>query len=165
MALHIPTPGWVQRIPTPAWPSDLAAHMSPSAVTNQGVAGALATWALMHSGDPRWSRLPPIFGNAIDLFGADHAQGFQVSGQPAPGEMAVYRSSYAVFGHIAAAAAVEPRRYEVIEQTLLDLNPTSNRAGRPSTCGRWRGRMRRWLGSWWGHRSTAGGLKLLWTSR
>ena len=31
----IPSPGWVQRIATRRWPSDLAAHMSPSQVTNQ----------------------------------------------------------------------------------------------------------------------------------
>jgi hypothetical protein len=40
--------------------------MSPSAVTNQCVAGALATWALMHGGDPRWNHPPPLLGNAID---------------------------------------------------------------------------------------------------
>ncbi len=34
LVLPIPAPGWVQRIPTPVWPADLAAHMSPSAVTN-----------------------------------------------------------------------------------------------------------------------------------
>ena len=55
VVLPIPAPGWVQRVPTPAWPADLAAHMSPSAVTNQCVAGVLATSALMHLGDPRWS--------------------------------------------------------------------------------------------------------------
>jgi hypothetical protein len=55
VVLPIPAPGWVQRIATPTWPADLAAHMSPSAVTNQCVAGSLATWALMHTGDPRFS--------------------------------------------------------------------------------------------------------------
>ena len=120
--LPIPAPGWVQRIPTPAWPADLAAHMSPSAVTNQCVAGALATWALMHVGDPRWNHPPPLFGNAIDLFGVARAQGFVVSSQPAPGEMVVYGSSYGVFGHIATVVAVEPGRYEVVEQNFLDFD-------------------------------------------
>ena len=45
VVLPIPAPGWVQRIATPDWPADLAAHMSPSAVTDQCGAGALATWA------------------------------------------------------------------------------------------------------------------------
>jgi hypothetical protein len=45
VALPIPVPGWVQRIQTPAWPADLAARMSPSAMTNQRVAGALASTA------------------------------------------------------------------------------------------------------------------------
>jgi hypothetical protein len=62
VVLPIPAPGWVQRIVTPAWPADLAAHMSPSAVTNQCVAGALATWALMHVGDPRWNPRPRCSG-------------------------------------------------------------------------------------------------------
>ena len=100
VVLLIPAPGWVQRIPTPAWPPDLAAHMSPSAVTNQCVAGALATWAVMHTGDPRWNHPPPLFGNAFDLYGVARAQGFQVSGQPAPGALVVYGSSYGVFGHV-----------------------------------------------------------------
>jgi hypothetical protein len=60
------------------------------------VAGALATWALMHVGDPRWIQPPPLFGNAIDLFGMARARGFVVTGQPAPGEMVVYGSSYVV---------------------------------------------------------------------
>jgi len=50
--------------------------MSPSAVTNQCVAGTLATWAMMHRGDPRWNHPPPLFGNAIDLYGVARAQGF-----------------------------------------------------------------------------------------
>jgi hypothetical protein len=58
--------------------------MSPSAVTNQCVAGALATWALMHTGDARWNRPPALFGNAIDLFGVARTQDLQVSSQPAP---------------------------------------------------------------------------------
>jgi hypothetical protein len=120
--LPIPAPGWVERIATPAWPTDLATHMSPSAVTNQCVAGALATWALMHLGDPRWNRPSPLFGNAIDIFGFAQAHGFQVSAQPEPGEMVVYGSSYGVFGHIATLVAVEPGRYEVIEQNFLGFN-------------------------------------------
>jgi hypothetical protein len=61
VVLPVPAPGWVQRIPTPTWPADLAAHMSPSAVTNQCVAGALATWpeAIEQNFlefDPTWSR-------------------------------------------------------------------------------------------------------------
>jgi hypothetical protein len=62
VALPIPAPGWVQRIQTPAWPADLTVHMSPPAITNQCVAGALATWALLHLGDPRWNHPPPLFG-------------------------------------------------------------------------------------------------------
>jgi hypothetical protein len=124
VVLPIPAPGWVQRIATPDWPTDLAAHMSPSAVTNQCVAGALATWALMHLGDSRWNHPPALFGNAIDLFGVARAEGFVVSAQPAPGEMVVYGSSYGVFGHIATVVAVEPGRYEVIEQNFLDFSPT-----------------------------------------
>jgi hypothetical protein len=121
--LPIPPPGWVQRIATPQWPADLAAHMSPSAVTNQCVAGALATWALMHPGDPRWNRPRPLFGNAIDLLGVASAQGFQVSSQPVPGAMVVYGSAYGVFGHIGTVRAVQGDRYEVIEQNFLDFNP------------------------------------------
>jgi surface antigen len=123
VALPIPAPGWVQRIATPAWPSDLAAHMSPSAVTNQRVAGAFATWALMHVGDPRWDHPPPLFGNAIDLFGVARAQGFQVSRQPMVGSMVVYCSAYGHFGHFATVVAVEPGRCEVVEQNFLDFNP------------------------------------------
>ena len=123
VVLPTPAPGWVQRIPTPAWPADLAAHMSPSAVTNQCVAGALATWALRHVGDPRWNHPPPLVGNAIDLFGVARAEGFQVSRQPVVGSMVVYGSSYGVFGHIASVVAVQPDRYEVVEQNFLDFNP------------------------------------------
>jgi CHAP domain/Transglycosylase SLT domain len=123
VVLPIPAPGWVRRIPTPDWPADLAAHMSPAGVTNQCVAGALATWAMMHLGDPRWNHPPPLFGNAIDLYGVARAQGFQVSSQPAPGEMVVYGSSYGLFGHIATVVAVEPGRYEVVEQNFLDFSP------------------------------------------
>jgi acetyl esterase/lipase len=64
--------------------------MGPSAVANQCVVGALATWAQMHTGDPRWNHPPALFGNAIDLFGVARAQGFADSSQPAPGEMVVY---------------------------------------------------------------------------
>jgi hypothetical protein len=120
----IPAPGWVQRIATPAWPADLAAHMNPSAVTNQCVAGALATWALMHLGDPRWNHLPPLSGNAIDLYGVAVAEGFQVSRQPVVGAMVVYGSSYGMFGHIATVRAVQGDRYEVVEQNFLDFSPT-----------------------------------------
>jgi hypothetical protein len=122
VVLPIPAPGWVQRIAWPGWRADLAAHMAPPAVTNQCVAGALATWALMHVGDPRWNHPPALFGNAIDLFGAARARGLVVSGQPAPGEMVVHGSSYGVFGHIGTVVAVEPGRYEVIEQTFLDFS-------------------------------------------
>jgi hypothetical protein len=119
----IPPPGWVQRIATPQWPADLAAHMSPPAVTNQCVAGALATWALMHSGDPRWNHPPPLAGNAIDLLGVAEAEGFQVSSQPVPGAMVVYGSTYGLFGHIATVRAVQADRYEVVEQNFLDFSP------------------------------------------
>ncbi len=118
----IPPPGWVQRIATPQWPADLPAHMSPPAATNQCVAGALATWALVHAGDPRWNHPRPLSGNAIDLYAAAVAQGFQVSSQPAPGAMVVFGGSYGVFGHIATVRAVQGDRYEVVEQNFLDYS-------------------------------------------
>jgi hypothetical protein len=121
--LPIPPPGWVQRIATPQWPADLGAHMSPPAVTNQCVAGALATWALMHQGDTRWNHPRPLFGNAIDLLGVATARGFRVSAQPVPGAMVVYGGAYGVFGHIGTVRAVQGDRYEVIEQNFLDFNP------------------------------------------
>jgi hypothetical protein len=37
--------------------------------------------------------------------------------------MVVYGSSYGMFWHIATVVAVEPRRYEVIEQNFLGLSP------------------------------------------
>ncbi|HEY4027160.1 MAG TPA: lytic murein transglycosylase [Candidatus Dormibacteraeota bacterium] len=119
----IPGPGWVQRVATPQWPADLPAHMSPSGITNQCVAGALATWSLMHGGDPHWNHPSPLFGNAIDLYAAALAQGFQVSHQPVPGAMVIYGGSYGIFGHIATVRAVQADRYEVIEQNFLDFNP------------------------------------------
>ncbi len=124
VVLPIPAPGWVQRIPTPAWPADLAAHMAPPAVTNQCVAGALATWALMHLGDPRWKHPHPLVGNAIDLYGVAAAEGFSVSQQPVVGAMVVYGGSYGMFGHIATVRAVQADRYEVVEQNFLDFSPT-----------------------------------------
>ncbi len=124
VVLPIPTPGWIQRVVTPQWPADLAAHMSPSAITNQCVAGALATWAMMHIGDARWNPPPPLFGNAIDLYGTALAEGFQVSRQPTPGAMVVYGGAYGFFGHIATVRAVQADRYEVIEQNFLDYSPT-----------------------------------------
>jgi surface antigen len=124
VVLPIPAPGWVQRISTPQWPADLAAHMNPSGVTNQCVAGALATWAVAHTGDPRWNHPPPLAGNAIDLYSVAVAEHFRVSGQPAAGSMAVYGGSYGLFGHIATVVAVQQDRYEVIEQNFLDFNPS-----------------------------------------
>jgi hypothetical protein len=121
--LPIPSPGWVQAVATPHWPSDLGAHMSPSGVSNQCVAGALATWALMHPGDPRWSRPRPLTGNAIDIYGSALALGFQVSNRPVAGAMVVYGGSYGLFGHIATVRAVQADRYEVIEQNFLDFSP------------------------------------------
>jgi len=119
----VPAPGWVQRIATLRWPSDLAAHMSPSAVTNQCVAGALATWAVAHPGDPRWNHPAPLIGNAIDLYGVAVTDRFAVSRLPVAGSMVVYGASYGVFGHIATVVAVQQDRYEVIEQNFLDFNP------------------------------------------
>jgi hypothetical protein len=119
----VPSPGWIQRVPTPQWPADLAAHMSPPAVTNQCVAGALATWALMHAGDPRWNHPAPLAGNAIDLYGVASAEGFQLSRQPVAGAMVVYGGSYGLFGHIGTVRAVQGDRYEVIEQNFLDFSP------------------------------------------
>jgi surface antigen len=121
--LPIPAPGWVQRIATPRWPADLAAHMSPSGVTNQCVAGALATWAVAHTDDPHWNHPPPLTGNAIDLYGVAVSERFVVSRQPAAGSMVVYGASYGMFGHIATVVAVRQDRYEVVEQNFLDFNP------------------------------------------
>jgi hypothetical protein len=119
----IPAPGWVRRIPAPRWPLDLAAHMNPSAVTNQCVAGALATWALVHAGDPRWNHPPALAGNAIDLLGLARIESFEVSRQPAAGSMVVYGGAYGLFGHVATVLAVERDRYEVVEQNFLDFSP------------------------------------------
>lgn len=119
----IPSPGWVERIAVPQWPSDLAAHMSPSAVSNQCVAGALATWAMMHPADPRWNHPPALFGNAIDLVGVAQAEGFQLDNHPTPGAMVVFGSAYGVFGHIGTVRAVQGDRYEVVEQNFIDFNP------------------------------------------
>jgi hypothetical protein len=119
----IPAPRWVQRIATPQWPPDLAAHMIPSGVTNQCVAGALATWAVAHAGDPRWNHPPPLAGNAIDLYGVAVAERLAVSRQPAIGSMVVYGGSYGLFGHIATVVAVQQDRYEVVEQNFLDFSP------------------------------------------
>jgi surface antigen len=112
----------VQRIPTPASPADLAAHMSPPAVTNQCVAGARATWALLHRGDPLWNHPPALIGNAIDLYGVAVAQGFVVSRQPVVGAMVVYGSAYGPFGHIATVVAVQPDRHEVVEESFVDFS-------------------------------------------
>jgi surface antigen len=97
--------------------------MSPPGVTNQCVAGALATWALMHRADPRWNHPPPLFGNAIDLAGVAQAEGLQLDSHPTPGAMVVYGSAYGVFGHIATVRAVQGDRYEVVDQNFLDFNP------------------------------------------
>jgi surface antigen len=115
--------GWVRRIATPRWPPDLGARMSPSAITNQCVAGALATWAMMHPADRRWNHPPPLFGNAIDLVGVAQAEGFQLDSHPTPGAMVVYGSAYGVFGHIGTVRAVQGDRYEVVEQNFLDFDP------------------------------------------
>src|SRR5262245_48500034 len=121
--LPIPVPGWVRQIATPQWPPDLAAHMSPSGVTNQCVDGALATWAVAHPGDPRWNHPPPLAGNAIDLYGVAATKQFVVSRQPVAGSMVVYGGSYGLFGHIATVVAVQQDRYEVVEQNFLDFSP------------------------------------------
>jgi surface antigen len=97
--------------------------MNPPGVTNQCVAGALATWAMMHPADPRWNHPPALFGNAIDLVGVARAEGFQLDNHPTPGAMVVFGSAYGVFGHIATVRAVQGDRYEVVEQNFLDFNP------------------------------------------
>jgi CHAP domain len=74
-------------------------------------------------GDPRWNHPAPLFGNAIDLYGAAVAERFTVSRQPVTGAMVVYGASYRPFGHIATVVAVHQDRYEVIEQNFLDFNP------------------------------------------
>src|SRR5258707_5734880 len=85
----------------------------------------------------------------IDLFGVARAQGFQLSSQPAPGEMVVYGSSYGIFGHIATVVAVEPDRYEVIEQNFLDFNPNLEPHWQTFDLRSIGGRMRRSWGLWW----------------
>ena len=79
------------------------------------MAGALATWTLMHPA--------PLFGNAIDLFGVARAEGFQLDNHPTPGAMVVYGGAYGVFGHIATVRAVQGDRYEVVEQNFIDFDP------------------------------------------
>jgi surface antigen len=76
----------------------------------------------MHTGNPRWNHPAPLYGDAIGLYGVAVGAGFQVSQQPVVGSMVVYGSAYGPFGHIATVLAVEPDRYEVIEQNLLDFN-------------------------------------------
>lgn len=125
--LPIPGPGWIQPIPLPAWPPDLARHMSPGSVTNQCVAGALATWAVTHQGqwgEGRWSPPPLLPGNAIDMYGDALLQHFQTRprGQPVVGSMVVFGSAYGTFGHVATVVAVQGDRFEVIEQNVLAHN-------------------------------------------
>ena len=60
---------------------------------------------------------------AIDLVAVARAEGFRVSGQPAPDQMVVFGSAYGAFGHIATLRAVQGDRYEVIEQNFVDFNP------------------------------------------
>jgi len=52
--------------------------------------------------------------------------------------------------------AVEPGRYEVIEQNFLDFSPNLEPHWQTFDCGRWRGLMRRWWGSWWGRQEDDG---------
>jgi len=123
--------------------------MSPSGVTNQCVAGALATWAAMHLVDPRWNHLAPLFGNAIDLFGVARAEGFQLDSHPTPGAMVVFAAPTASSAISPPCAPCRGDRYEVVEQDFIDLNPTRSHIGRASIFGRWRGWIRRWWGSSW----------------
>jgi hypothetical protein len=84
----IPAPGWLQC-----------------------VAGALATWAMMHSADPRWNHPPALLGNAIDLVRVARAERFQLDDHPTPGAMVVYGSSYGLFGHIATIVLAARRAH------------------------------------------------------
>jgi surface antigen len=77
----------------------------------------------MHPTDPRWNHPPPLFGNAIDLYGVAAREGFQVDNHPTPGAMVVYGGVYGVFGHIGTVRAIQGDRYEVVEQNFLDFNP------------------------------------------
>jgi hypothetical protein len=131
----IPAPGWVQRIATPRWPADLAARMSPSGVTSQCVAGALATWAMMHPADPRWNHPPPLFSNAIDLYGVAVREGFQVDSHPTPGAMVVYGSAYGVFGHIGTVRAVQGDATRWSSRVEWAAGPAD--AYRPVRCSHW----------------------------
>lgn len=114
-------------IPPIAWPAGAAAHASPSAITNQCVAGALWTWGVMHLSDPRWSP-PPALAEpmAWQEFGAAQQEGFQTTGpdQPVVGSMVVYASGWggSGAGHIATVIAVSGSKFEVVEQNVVSVS-------------------------------------------
>ena len=91
VVLPITAPGWVQPRPDAGLARRPRRPHEPVRRHNQCVAGAIAIGALMHLSDPRWNHPPPLFGDAIDLFGVARAQGFRVSGLPGRGETVVYR--------------------------------------------------------------------------
>jgi hypothetical protein len=113
-------------VPTPIWPAGTAAHVSPPAVTNQCVAGALWTWAVMHAGDPRWNAPPMIpAASAYQMYASAATEGFQETGptEPVVGSMVVYASAWGGpadgAGHVATVIGVQGPKFEVIEQNLV----------------------------------------------
>ena len=123
----VPTPGWKQQIPVPQWPAGLpGTRVNPAQISPQCVAGALWSWATEHLSDPQFASPPPINGNAADMFPDAQRKGFQLAGQPAPGEIVVWKagSFYGPYGHVGTVTAVQGDRFETVEQNLL--NETSD---------------------------------------
>jgi len=97
--------------------------MSPSGITNQCVAGALATWALMHPGDPRWNRpRAPVRQRHRPVRGGGR--------RGLPGQRAAHAGRDGrvrrLVRHLRPhrhGPAVQGDRYEVIEQNFLDFSP------------------------------------------
>jgi surface antigen len=84
------------------------------------VAGALWSWATEHLSDPQLASPPPITGDAADMFPDAQRKGFQLAGQPAPGEIVVWTagSFYGPYGHVGTVTAVRGDRFEVTEQNF-----------------------------------------------
>jgi surface antigen len=116
--LPIPAINWIEKIRVPAFPPDLTKHIK---ITNQCVAGAYATWWLMHRDDPQWDRWIFLAGNAIDQVASALSSGWHVRRQAVVGSMAVW-GSIGQFGHIATVVAVAKDRFEVVEQNWLNTS-------------------------------------------